>query len=215
MRAFVFILLFAVVPLHARDVYKCVSPAGGVAFQDHSCASGDTETLMHVNASAGMGAGAAPAADDAGGVTAPAPKPVPRDVAPTQRPAPPTMWLCTRPEDGTQYMSHDGNAPTRMVPAGVLGMPNQSLGTAYGKGGIGVSAPGVRKIPVDTSAQSAIAGDYVAIQDQCAQATPEGVCSYLEDRAGQIRQKLHRAFKDEQAVLQPELDQIESQLDGC
>jgi len=99
----------------------------------------------------------------------------------------------------------------------VLGATNKSLGDAYGgRNGIGVSAPGVRKIPVDTSAQGSVAGDFIAVQDQCMPASPESVCDYLDQQSEQLRAKLKRAFKDERAALEPQLDEIDQQLDeGC
>jgi hypothetical protein len=131
------------------------------------------------------------------------------------QPAAPAMWLCVRPEDGSQYMSRDGVVQPRMVPAGVLGIPGKNLAQAYGQKGIGVSAPGVRTVPVDHSAQAAVAGDYVAVQDQCSQASPTQVCGYLQKQYDDIHQKLKRAFKDEQAVLQPQEDQLLKDLGGC
>ena len=125
------------------------------------------------------------------------------------------MWVCVRPEDGSQYMSRDGVSQPRMVPAGVLGIPGKDLAKAYGPGGIGVSAPGVRTVPIDHSAQAEVAGDYVAVQDQCTQATPAQVCGYLEKQYDDVHQKLKRAFKDEQAVLKPQEDQLLKDLGGC
>jgi len=124
------------------------------------------------------------------------------------------MFVCTRPEDGTQYMSYDDQPPVRMVPGGVLGMPGQGLADPRNRGG-GVSAPGVRKIPVDTSPQAAPAADYVPVQDQCVPAPVETACAYLRGEYDRIHAKLRRAFKDEQAVLQPQLDALDAQLDGC
>ena len=149
-------------------------------------------------------AGAAPTTLTRPGVYAP----------PTTSTLPP-LWVCTRPEDGSHYVSRDGVTQPRMVPAGILGLPGQSLASAYGAGGIGVSAPGVRKIPVDKSPQSVPAGDYVAIQDQCDRATQEQACEYLHSQRDQVHEKLKRAFKDDRAVLQPQQDELDDQLSGC
>jgi len=199
----------------APEVYKCTTPAGTIAFQDVPCASGQTETTVHIKA-----APPAPPPDEsgdgAGDQYAPPVAPAPTAGAPpAPRSEPPTMYLCTRPEDGTQYLSNDGAPPTRMVPGGVLGMPGKSLATTYGKGGVGVSAPGVRKTPISTAPQDSVATDYVAVQDQCEPATREATCAYLQDQYDKIHAKLRRAFKDEQAVLQPQADALEAQLDGC
>ena len=70
-------------------------------------------------------------------------------------------------------------------------------------------------VPIDRSAQAAVAGDYVAVQDQCSQASHAQVCGYLQKQYDDVHQKLKRAFKDEQAVLQPQEDQLLKDLDGC
>jgi len=195
--------------VEAAEVYKCTNVTGIPAFQDHPCASGDQESKVHiVNTDAAL---AAPASDNS-------PAPVEPAVAPSRvqaKSAAPTMWVCVRPEDGTMYMSRDGISQPRMVPAGVLGIPGKNLAQAYGPGGIGVSAPGVRAVPIDHSAQAAVAGDYVAVQDQCSQASHEQVCGYLNKQYDDVHQKLKRAFKDEQAVLQPQEDQLLKDLGGC
>jgi len=198
---------------HAGEVYKCTNAAGGVAYQDVPCASGDAEATVHMSAQP-----AAPAPGDSvepmqraqdGPAQQAAPPPA------TASKDPPAMWLCTRPEDGKQYMSSDGAPPTRMVPSGILGQPGKSVGTAYGKSNIGVSAPGLRKIPVSPAPEDAAATDYVAVQDQCEPATREATCSYLQGQYDQLHEKLKHAFKDDRAVLEPQLYTLDRQMDGC
>ncbi len=197
---------------HAAEVYKCTNAGGTPAFQDHPCAAGDQEAKVHVNDSASARASAPATSSNEG--AAPAEPAVVRPLV-RAKAAAPTMWLCVRPEDGSQYMSRDGVSQPRMVPAGVLGISGKNLADAYGQKGIGVSAPGVRSVPIDHSAQAAIAGDYVAVQDQCSQASHEQVCGYLQKQYDDVHQKLKRAFKDEQAVLQPQEDQLLKDLNGC
>ena len=96
-----------------------------------------------------------------------------------------------------------------------MGYPGKSLASAYGPGGIGVSAPGMRQIPIDTSPQAAVAADYIAVQNHCERTTHEQTCDYLHQQYDQTHEKLRRAFKDEQAVLQPQADELDAQLDGC
>ena len=217
------LLLLALAPLspvYAADVYKCTSAGGAIAFQDRPCAEGDSETQVHI-VPPPPESGDAPLTDPAAAATGrappaalPAAPPDARSAAPLRDPPP--MWVCTRPEDGKQYMSRSGTSEVRMVPAGVLGVPGKSLGDAYGKnGGVGVSAPGVRPIPVDKSPQAAVASDYVAVQDLCDPAPPDQVCTYLHDEYDRVRAKLRHAFKDEQAVLEPQLAELEHDLDGC
>jgi hypothetical protein len=195
--------------VRAAEVYNCTNVTDVPAFQDHPCANGDQESKVHI-----VNTHVAPAQAASDDSPAPAEPPV----LPSRgriKAASPTMWLCVRPEDGTQYMSRDGVSQPRMVPAGVLGIPGKNLAQAYGPGGIGVSAPGVRAVPIDRSAQAAIAGDYVAVQDQCSQASHAQVCGYLQKQYDDVHQKLKRAFKDEQAVLQPQEDQLLKDLGGC
>jgi hypothetical protein len=193
------------------DVHKCVNAAEQVSFQDQACPEGSEDTVVRVAAPSH-----APPPD-----TAPASAPPPAaPVAARARPAPaadvPNMWLCTRPEDNSQYMSRDGVTPPRMVPAGVLGVTNKSLNDAYsGPNGVGVSAPGVRPIPVDHSPAGSIASGYVAVQDSCQPASREQVCGYLEKQYDRVREKLRRAFKDERAVLEPQQAELEQQMGGC
>jgi len=127
------------------------------------------------------------------------------------------MWVCTRPENDTQYISHDPNPPARLVPAGVMGVPGKSLGDAYGKNSdISVSAPGLRKTPVSTSPQDAAAADYVAVQDQCEPATSsERSCDFLRGEYEKLRQKWKHAFKSDEDALRVQLDQLDAQLDHC
>jgi hypothetical protein len=133
-----------------------------------------------------------------------------------ETPEAPRMFVCTRAEDGTQYMSNDGAPPVRQVPAGVLGVPGKSLGDAYGgQNGIGVSAPGVRRIPVDPSPQASLATNYVTVQDQCVPASTQTTCDYLRAEYDKVHQKLRRAFKDERAILEPQQADLETRLSGC
>ena len=131
-------------------------------------------------------------------------------------PAPlPPLWVCHRAEDGSQYFSQSGAPPVRYVPLGVLGVPGKSLAQAYGPGGIGVSAPGMRKIPIDSSPQASLGADYTPLQDTCMRATRTQTCAYLRKQYDDVAHKLHNAFKDERATLQPQADALESQLNGC
>lgn len=208
LRSIALLLAAGAAAAHAADVYKCTNAAGAVTFQDVPCAAGEREATLHLAAPPAVPL--PPPTSSAPAAPAVAP---PGDAAPAAPPVePPAMFVCTRAEDGTTYMSYDGAPPVRMVPGGVLGMPGG--GVAANRGG-GVSAPGVRKIPVDTSPQAAPAADYVPVQDQCVPAAAETTCNYLRGEYDRIHAKLRRAFKDEQAVLQPQLDALDAQLDGC
>lgn len=131
-------------------------------------------------------------------------------------PAPlPPLWTCRNAEDGSTYFSRNGAPPVRYVPLGVLGFPGHSLAQAYGPGGIGVSAPELRQIPISTSPRDAIASQYTPLQDECVRASHEQTCGWLQKQYDDVAHKLHHAFKDQQAILQPQADELESQLNGC
>ncbi len=209
----VLVAIVCLAPLvRAGEVYKCTDAQGDIAFQDHPCAKGSEQALVHV-ADAPLHA-PPPAVSD---TSAPSSQPVQRTpVAATPPPARlPALWICENAEDGTQYFSSNGTPPVRYVPLGTLGYPGQSLSQAYGPGGIGVSAPGMRQIPVDRSRDAALAGGYTPLQDRCVQATRDQTCTYLRDQYERIHEKLRRAFKDERAVLQPREDTLAAQLGGC
>jgi len=193
------------------EVYKCTNAAGGVAYQDVPCASGDAETTVRMSTQP-----AAPAPGDSVEPVQRAPDgPAQAAPPPIASKDPPAMWLCTRPEDGKQYMSSDGSPPTRMVPSGILGQPGKSVGTAFGKGNVSAPAPGVRRIAAAPVAADAAATDYVAVQDQCEPATREATCAYLQGEYDKLHEKLKHAFKDDRAVLEPQLYALDRQMDGC
>ena len=196
----------------AETVYKCTTRQGDVAFQDQPCPKGAMQTQVWLP-------NVPPAPAQANVAT---PPPPPSDANPpppapiTKPPAPlPPLWICQNADDDTQYFSRNGNPPARYVPLGVLGYPGQSLSQAYGSGGIGVSAPGMRQIPIDRSPGAAIAGDYTPLQDRCVRASRDQTCNWLQKQYDEVTHKLHNAFKDQQAILQPQADELADQLNGC
>ncbi|MGH8041404.1 MAG: DUF4124 domain-containing protein [Rudaea sp.] len=196
----------------AETVYKCITPQGNVAFQDQPCPTGATQTQVWLPdappapAQAAVATPAAPATD----ANPPPAAPVAKPLAPL-----PPLWVCENADDGSRYFSRNGNPPVRYVPLGVLGYPGQSLSQAYGPGGIGVSAPGLRQIPIDHSPSAAIAGDYTPLQDRCVRASRDQTCGWLQKQYDEVTRKLHYAFKDQQVILQPQADELVSQLNGC
>lgn len=208
----VILLAALTTPVWATDVYKCMDAQGNVAFQDRPCPQDAQQTevwLPDLPPTPAQPASTAPASSES---DANLPPPVPI----TKPPAPlPPLWICQSAEDGSQYFSRTGSPPVRYVPLGVLGFPGHSLSQAYGPGGIGVSAPEMRKIPVDTSSRNAIAGDYTPSQDSCMRASREQTCGWLQKQYDDVAHKLRNAFKDQQAILQPQADELESQLNGC
>lgn len=198
-------------PATATDVYKCTTPQGDVAFQDRPCPQNATQKEVWLPD--------APPAPMQSTTAAPAPPPdtSPSPPAPVARPPTPlpALWICRNAEDGSTYFSRNGSPPVRYVPLGVLGYPGHSLAQAYGPGGIGVSAPELRQVPISTSPHDAIAGGYAPLQDECLRASREQTCGWLQKQYDEVTHKLRNAFKDQQAILQPQADELENQLNRC
>jgi hypothetical protein len=195
----------------AVEIYKCTDAQGNVAFQDRPCPQDSKQSEVWLPDL--PPAPSQPPAASSAPVTAPASAP-PVPVAKPPAPLPP-LWICRNAEDGSTYFSRNGSPPVRYVPLGVLGYPGHSLSQAYRPGGIGVSAPELSKAPISTSPRDAIASQYTPLQDECMRASREQTCGWLQKQYDDVTHKLHNAFKDERAILQPQADELESQLNGC
>ncbi|MBS0569120.1 MAG: DUF4124 domain-containing protein [Proteobacteria bacterium] len=208
------ILLLAAVPgANATDVYKCTDTQGNVAFQDQPCPANATQTQVWLPDT--PPAPPQPAVTTSAQTASDA-NPPPPTASAVEPPAPlPPLWICRKAEDGSTYFSRNGSPPVRYVPLGMLGFPGHSLSQAYGPGGIGVSAPGMRQIPIDHSPGAAAAADYTPLQDECVRASREQTCGWLQEQYDDVTRKLRNAFKDQQAIRQPQADELESQLNGC
>ena len=195
----------------ATDVYKCTDGQGNVAFQDRPCPQNTKQVEVWL-----PDAPPAPAQPTTTAAPPPEPGAIPPPMPVAKPPAPmPPLWICRNAEDGSTYFSRNGSPPVRYVPLGVLGFPGHSLAQAYGPGGIGVSAPELRQVPISTSPRDAIAGQYTPLQDECARASREQTCGWLQKQYDDVTHKLHNAFKDQQAILQPQADELAGQLNGC
>jgi hypothetical protein len=195
----------------AETVYKCTTLQGNVAFQDQPCPQNTKQDEVWL-----PDAPPAPAQPTAADTPSPELGANPPAMLVAKPSAPlPALWVCRNAEDGSTYFSRNGSPPVRYVPLGVLGYPGHSLAQAYGPGGIGVSAPELRQVPISTSRRDAIAGDYTPLQDECARASREQTCGWLQKQYDDVTHKLHNAFKDQQAILQPQADELAGQLNGC
>ncbi len=195
----------------AEPIYKCVRPDGTIAFQDQPCPPGASQSKVRVAPPPPADAEPEPAAPPH---PATPPPPKQEKLPPAPKPLPP-LWVCHRAEDGKNYFSENGRPPVKYVPLGVMGYPGRSLAQAYGPGGIGVSAPGMRQIPIDRSPADALASGYTPMQDTCVRASRDQTCNYLRKQLDEVQEKLRNAFKDQQAILQPKADKLYSELDGC
>ncbi|MEP6940976.1 MAG: DUF4124 domain-containing protein, partial [Rudaea sp.] len=183
----------------ARTVYKCVDAHGSLTLQDAPCAAGMQQTREELEVPAEPAPrsefDAAPSPVTEHVVTPPTPGPPPIEVA---KPGPAPIWFCTRPEDGTRYVSRDGKPPTRWIPAGILGAPGKSLAEAYGPGGgAGLSAPGATKPKVSHAPPDGIAREYVEVADECSQGSEAQACDDLSAQLDDVARKLRRAFNAE------------------
>ncbi len=211
-----------VTPALAQTIYRCTNAQGDITYQDKPCKADSKQTVEHFAPAIRVNQetppptafDALPPAPSATDMISPAPV-----VEATPRkplPVPPPIWFCTRAEDGTRYISHDGATPSRWVPAGILGIPGKSLGQTYGPGGGGgVSAPGVKKVPNSTSPRDRIAADFVEVHDECEPGTLEQACEALRDELSTIEKKLPRAFNAERATLEPRRAEVRHLLEGC
>lgn len=196
----------------AREVYKCTTPAGSIAYQDQPCARDSDEALLHLSDVAPAPPPPAAEAAAAAPAAAPALPPAPqRAIKPL-----PVIWLCTNAEDGSHYVSRNGPPPPRAVPLGVLGYPGKSLAQAYAPGSNVMSAPELSRPPIDRSPQASVASSYTQLQDVCVEADANQTCAYLRQQLELTRDRLGRArFKDEQGKLQSQVDALEDDLGGC
>lgn len=204
----------------AQTIYRCVDAQGDITYQDRACKAGAKQTVeqfapaikLNPELPSATSFDALPPAPAAGESSAS----ISESVPPKPLPVPPPIWFCTRAEDGTRYVSHDGATPSRWVPAGVLGIPGKSLAQTYGPGGGGgVSAPGVKKTPISTSPRDSVAANFIEVQDECVPATLDQACEYLRDELSTIEKKLPRAFNAERATLEPRRAELRHLLEGC
>jgi hypothetical protein len=200
---------------HAATAYKCVDARGAISFQDQPCRTGQKQQSIRLPDSPPPAETIAAAAPPPTAV--PPPQPVPPTPAPPPTPQipPPAFYLCAR-ADGSTYMSDDGQGSSMAVPLGVMGIPGRSLADAYsGPNSIGVSAPGLRKIPHVPAGSVPFGGMYTWVYDECHFAQPNEACSYLRTQLDDVSAKLRRAFSDEAPQLEQQQTAIRDRMRGC
>lgn len=208
------LLLAAPLAVSAAEAFKCTAADGSVAFQDHPCARGARQQRVPLPAYA-----LPPAPADAGVADRDATPPPAQTTVPAAplapREPPPSFFLCTR-YDGSRYASDSGAGARHAVPYGLLGGSGRSLARSYGgRDGIGVSAPGLRGIPILPAAEAPFASSYVEVEDECHRASPQEACAYLRGELDGMRDKLGRAFSDTQAQLEQQERELRGRLRGC
>ncbi|MEO8672005.1 MAG: DUF4124 domain-containing protein [Tahibacter sp.] len=197
--------------------YKCVDAQGQIAFQDRPCRADQNASSFHYESTPPQVVTASP---DASPDATPAPlttQPILAPAAESPRAAIPDLFICSRGDGGEPYYSDSGATVPYIVPLGVLGYPARSLGEVYGgRDGIGVSAPEYAHPPIlPPGAASAIAGASVWVRDDCRPLPARETCRVRNRQLDEVRSKLHRAFKDQRAILEPRERALAQQVAGC
>lgn len=203
----VMLLLCAIAsPALAGTAYKCVGPHGKVVYQDEPCPASQKQQTIELQ-------------DQEPTAPPPAATPSPpTDVAPAaplaSRPqAPlPMLYECRRATDGTLYTSSNGQPAAYQVPFGILGATSQPLGSVYGLGGAGASAP---ELNHNRATPDMVGNYYVWVQDQCRPLDRQETCDALQKQYDENEHKLHQAFKSEQAPFEKREAELQAQLNQC
>lgn len=198
-------------PADAASIYRCLGADGVIRFQDQPCRSDESSRRIELPDAPAPAALVVPRDESK---VPPAPAAV--DVAPEFVPEPAApATLCTR-EDGSRYLSDSGHGEQHTVPLGVLGIPRDSLAEAYGgRDGIGVSAPGLRKPPVDHSRHGQIGALHTWVEDPCMKINNAQLCEYLGARIADAERALRLAFSDSQARRRNELEALRQRASQC
>ncbi len=191
----------------AQTAYKCTGPDGRVAYQDAPCPAGARQQAV---ALVDPGPAAPPPADTAP-PTSPPPAPVPPAANPPAAPLP-TLYRCQKATDGSIYVSGNGRPAPYAVPFGILGAVSQPLGSVYGTGGAGASAPELNRGKVTPGL---VANNYVWVRDICRPLDVEETCDALQQQYDENEHKLRQAFKSEQAPFARREAELEAQLANC
>jgi hypothetical protein len=86
------------------------------------------------------------------------------------------------------------------------------VGSVYGRGGAGASAPELNRGKVSSTL---VANNYVWVQDQCRELSPQETCDALQDAYDKNEHQLKQAFKSEQAPFEKREAELQAQLAGC
>lgn len=198
----------------AVSIHECRGSDGVVRFQDSPCRPGEESRMRSLPddpvqpMQVSPPARANPAREAAVGTRAQTAR---------QAPAlpPSSSWLCQR-QDGTRYVSESGVGNRQAVPLGALGYPPMTLGEAYaGANGIGVSAPGLREVPVVPSRHGGVAGLYTWVEDPCTRVSGEPLCRFYADQLNDAQRRLRFAFSDTTAQVRSEIEDWQARVANC
>jgi hypothetical protein len=193
-------------------VYQCRASNGQLTYQDTPCSKTQEQRVLALPDLPRTPALSAPAPTDR--ITPPdseaAPAPPPEQpVAPVPR-----MYGCVRATDGKSYVSQNGDAAPYLAPYGVLGAGQLPLPEAYGptQGGAGISAPESNHGRVTAGL---VADNYVWVQDQCRELSPQETCAALREDFDANAHALNKAFKSDRPPLEQRERELRAQLRGC
>lgn len=199
--------LATALPVAAETAYKCTGADGRVTYQDAPCpAHARQQTIILADPGSAAPAPQAPAPAQA----TPPPDAPPTAAAPA---APlPALYRCQKATDGSSYVSGNGRPAPYAVPFGMLGALSQPLGSVYGTGGAGASAPELNRGRVTAGL---VASNYVWVRDVCRPMDVQETCEALQQQYDDNEHKLRQAFKSEQAPFARREAELEAQLANC
>ncbi|MEZ5461114.1 hypothetical protein [Dokdonella sp.] len=200
-------------PARSVSIHECIGADGVVRFQDKPCLPGEPSRKRDLPDDP-VAVGLAEPAES----VRPAPQAAVNPVSampPASLQPPSSAFLCQR-EDGTRYLSANGVGNRRAVPLGTLGYPPMTLGEAYaGSNGIGISAPGLRDVPVVPPRQGRGAGLYTWVEDPCSRVSGAALCAFYADQLEDAQRRLRFAFSDTTEQVRAEVSDWQSRLAGC
>ncbi|MBU6248142.1 MAG: DUF4124 domain-containing protein [Xanthomonadaceae bacterium] len=209
-RLLIVLALAAAAPAAAETAYKCTGANGRVSYQDTPC---PVRTRQQTIPLADPGPARPPARIPAGNPATVPPGQSADMPAPAAAPASvPLLYRCRKATDGSTYVSSRGNPAPYAVPFGILGALSQPLGSVYGTGGAGASAPELNRGKVTPGL---VANNYVWVRDACRPMDIGETCAALQQQYDENERKLSQAFKSEQAPFVRREAELEAQLAGC
>ncbi len=178
---------------HAQAVYKCRTADGGIAYQDQPCAGETLPTPVLAPPPSDPWQPQPPIAATTGTDTTLA------EASPAREPPPPLprLYRCTR-ENGSDYVSADGNPPLRYVPAWVLGATS--------------TRSNLPRSEVRMRWDAAVGGAYVAWQDRCVLLGRAALCAHWRAEFAERRKDAGRTFFAEREAAEADVETLRGQL---
>lgn len=177
----------------AQAVYKCRNADGSIAYQDQPCPGESLPTPALAPPPSDPWQPQAPVAPSADADAAettfePAPEPPPPL---------PRLYRCTR-ENGSDYVSADGNPPPRYVPTWVLGATT--------------TRSNLPRSEARTRWDAGVGGAYVAWQDRCVPLGRAALCAHWRAEFAERRKDAGRTFFAEREAAEADVEMLRGQL---